>query len=419
MAQSPRSSPRGKPWQGRMKTWNRDALRKVNAQLSMLAAHDSDMKSVKDDTEDAVSETQSRTSKISGSPRKVSLERLRPQESPQRGDNPSGLNFKQTSKTRMKQIHEMRDADERMIADKCARERFERELKFEKAVEEIQVEDEQRRWAGRVLADQAEKNNDAQKKLYDEWNQNVNGRIVYQLFRSSNPNLAFLDDYEHEKSLRRPGAFTARGGENSDLRRNIRVGDDPLKRGLISLDQEDKFRRTADSIIFGSNPHLDMPQSPVSNKSHGFGMTTKEGPSLEELDKLWDSRDTSRTVLEPTTWGQLHYQSTSYGFFASSRRNDNGTFFTQRRMTQAGVDAHLPQIDGIDPGGTLKTRLSEINNFGILTGEWGRQGQTSNYKQPHGASCGAPAQDHYAYESGLFVTDQEFPLGRKMFRNMH
>lgn len=390
-----------------MKTWNREALRNVNAQL---AAHDPDARSVKDDHSDAQSETQSRTSKKSkDSPRKISLERL----PPPGGNDPNGRNFKQTSKTRMKQIHEMRDGDERMIADKCARERFERELKIEKMVDDLQVEDEQRRWAGRLLDGEDEKNNEAKKKLYDDWNQNVNGRITYQLFRSSNPNLAFLDDYEQEKKVR------DYGGEKSDLRRNIRVGDDPLKKALISQDQEDKFRRTADSIIFGSKPPGDRPQSPVSARGHGFGMSSKEGPTLQELDKLWDSRDTSRTVLEPKTWGQLHYQSTSYGFFASSRRNDNGTFFTQRRMSQAGVDKHLPHIDGADPGGTLKTRLSDINDLGILTGTWGKEGQTSLHKQPHGPSSGAPGQDHHTFERGLFVTDQEFPLGRRMFRNMH
>merc|ERR1711939_260155 len=58
---------------------------------------------------------------------------------------------------------------------------------------------------------------------------------------------------------------------------------------------------------------------------------------------------------------------------ATSRRNESGSFFTQRRM---GLNRHLPHIDGLDPGGTLKTRLSEINDFGILTGEWGKRGQT-------------------------------------------
>jgi hypothetical protein len=381
-----------------MKSWHRDALRHVKAQL---AAHDPDADA--NDDEDA-SETQSRTSRKSSnskkskdSPRKHSLERL-----PPRGnavEEKTGLNFKQTSKTRMKQIHEMRDGDERMIADKCERERFERELQFEKMLDEIQMEDEQRVYAGQLLDEQDAKNFDAKKKLYEDWNREVNGRMEYQLFRSANPNQAYVDDVTNRT--------------DPDLLRKMRVGDDPIKRALDQSQFEDKFRRTADSIIYGINP----PSEESRQQSHGFTFqSAKEGPSLMELDKLWDSRNTSRTVLEPTTWGQLQYQSTSYGFFASSRRNERGSFFTQRRM---GLNRHVPHSDGIDPGGTLKTRLSEPNDFGILTGEWGKRGQTSIHKEAHGPSSGAPGQDHYTFEDGLFVTDQEFPLGRRMFRNMH
>jgi len=384
-----------------MKTWNRDALRSVTAQL---AAHDpvSNLPPVAkavDDIEDDSSETKSRKSSKSVSQRKHSLQAHRLQYA----EAPSP--YKHQSKVAQRQLRELREVDERMIHEKCNREQRTRELKFEKMLDEIQTEDEHRVYSGHLIDQHAERNLVLKKKLHSDWNRDVNRRMEYQLFRSANPNQAYEDDLAREKA-----------GTDSDLR-NLVAGDDPLKRDLSEAKAEDQFRRTADSIIFGLAPR---DQGKVV---HGFVTASQEGPSLKELETLWDTRDTSRAVLEPTTWGQLHYQATSYGFFSSSRRNERGSFFTQRRM---GLNRHLPaDTDGIVCGGTLngnqmRTTIPGVQNeFSLLTGEWGKRGQTSLYKEPHGPSNGAPGQDHFGFETGMYVTDQEFPLGKRIFKNMH
>lgn len=388
MAHSPGTSPRGKSWQGRVRTWNPDALRKITAHL---AAHDPSLS----DLEDDVSEKQSHKS---SNPKKRSvLHSVSPRElSP----------YRHESKIRLKQLKEMQEMDGRMIHERCAREARQREEKFEKMLDEIQMQDENRVNAGRMLEIDEEKNLEQKKRLYDSWNKEVNGRMQYFLWRGLNPSMAHAQDEEEDQE--------GQVDEQSNLQREVKAGDDPLKKALTDASNEDAFRRTADSIIYGIKKHDER------NQRQGNNSRMQEGPSLKELDTLWNKRETTRPVLAPPNWGQLSYSSTSYGFFASSRVDERGTFFTQRRMTQRGNAKHLPQdTDGIMSGGTIKTRTSGFNDYGILTGEWGRRGQSSLLKQPHGPSNGAPNQDHYTYESGHHVADLEFPLGKRIMKNMH
>lgn len=59
------------------------------------------------------------------------------------------------------------------------------------------------------------------------------------------------------------------------------------------------------------------------------------------------------------------------------------------------------------------------NDVGILKGEVANRGESILNKSDLGASCGGPNQDHFTYESGTFVVDSEFPLGKKMYPHKH
>jgi len=370
-----------------------------------LAAHDPSLSDLDDDASEKHSH---KSSKVS--PRRSVLHSVAPRElSP----------YRHQSKVALKQLNETRTTDERMIQEKCARERRWRDAKFEKMINEINHEDHNRVHAGRVVDDHSAEHLDRKKRLHATWNKDVNEKMEYQLWRGLNPNMAFVEDHETV------------GGRLGHDTISIRPGDDPLKRCLADSSNEDQFRRTAQSIIhqpYNANARRSFSHrlSAVSQRlsassSRGFNQKSQEEEAppltLAELDALWDSRETTRPVLNPDTWGQLHFTSTSYGFFASSRLNWRGMFFTQRRM---GENRHLPMdSDGIISGGTLKSRLTGTDDYGILTGGWGKHGQSSLYKEAHGPSTGAPAQDHYTFEEGLHVTDLEFPLGKKVFKHMH
>lgn len=385
LVHSPQSTPRGKQWQGRVKTWNRDALRKVAAQL----AADTSIAEANAEV-DAELDLRSQTDQ---KPRDISQIRKPPRGNNVRETSPT---YKHESKIRLRQLRELRDGDQRMISQKCARDQRQRELKFERMADEMKIEDQQRVYAGHLLADHEQGVQDQNKKHYDDWNRDIHGRVQYQLFRSLNPNLAWKDDLKREAS-----------GESSY---NFVAADDPLKRQLREDAEEKSFRRTADSIVYGLTAADDSLYAKLHEKDDGPA-------SLDDLNELWNTRETTKTMLQPDNWGQLKYSSTTEGLFASSRQNERGSFFTQRRM---GLNRHVPTgSDGILSGGTLKSRLGLQNDLGILTGEWGKRGQTSLYKEPHGPSSGAPGQDHFGFETGLGVSDQEFPLGKKMFRNMH
>ena len=65
------------------------------------------------------------------------------------------------------------------------------------------------------------------------------------------------------------------------------------------------------------------------------------------------------------------------------------------------------ESDGIPASGKRKTRFTR-NSCGILEGESATRGETIKFKTNVGSSSGAPAQDHYTYDTGVRVVDNEF-----------
>lgn len=88
------------------------------------------------------------------------------------------------------------------------------------------------------------------------------------------------------------------------------------------------------------------------------------------------------------------------------------------RARRGGCGVHLPdESDGHWVAGTRRSRVGH-RDMGILKGNVGSRGESSEFKTQQGASCGAPAQDHYSYEKSKEVTDMEFPPGKKAWLSL-
>lgn len=118
-------------------------------------------------------------------------------------------------------------------------------------------------------------------------------------------------------------------------------------------------------------------------------------------------------------WDQLSLQGTPYGHFAQVC--EAGANF--RTSVKTGNHAP-PEHDGVFAAGkrVFAKKSGKIRNDpGILEMEHSicTRGESIKFKSDVGAGHGVPNQDHFTYEKGEFVTDNEFPLGKKIFNWKH
>ncbi|CAD7926724.1 unnamed protein product [Amoebophrya sp. A25] len=118
----------------------------------------------------------------------------------------------------------------------------------------------------------------------------------------------------------------------------------------------------------------------------------------------------TRPVLEPHLWEQLRIQATPYGHFAQ--------VCAQGPDYQKTRNFVPDETDCVPAAGKRKTRFTR-DDVGILKGEIRDRGESSQHKNTFGASSAAPNQDHYTYEKGTRVVDNEFPLGKMMLPHKH
>jgi hypothetical protein len=127
-------------------------------------------------------------------------------------------------------------------------------------------------------------------------------------------------------------------------------------------------------------------------------------------------KSSTRPVFEPTGWGQREIQGSMFGHFAQVCEHGPGF----KRSVRSGTDAHRPDVsDGVLVAGSRRSRVHGMGDIGTLRGDLASLGESAQHKTMVGSSCGAPGQDHYAFETGSRVTDLEFPLGKKMFKEFH
>jgi hypothetical protein len=174
------------------------------------------------------------------------------------------------------------------------------------------------------------------------------------------------------------------------------VDGDPLRKPLVETNMENAFHNAAGHVL--GHAH----------SAPEFHVRRRPGHVLPHAR--------SKPTFEPQNWTQVKLQGTLFGHFAQVCEHGPGF----RRCRRGGTDMHAPdEGDGVPAVGKRTTRATGHNDLGILKGWTAAQGESSNFKASHGASCGAPAQDHYMYESGSHITDIEFPLGKKMFPEYH
>jgi len=177
--------------------------------------------------------------------------------------------------------------------------------------------------------------------------------------------------------------------EPDKQRMALRVGAvDPTKRALQDRDWEEQFHREASKVIEGRSQ-----SAPDLRGTWSLGTTPKAR---------------SKHMLDPTLWR-------TEPLLAQTCMISSPGNYLGRRFARAPGEA-----DGVEAAGKRTTRWGSHgvthNDTGLLqaAGAPVGGGEAAHYKTWHGASCGAPAQDHYTYAVGRSVTDAEFPLGKRI-----
>lgn len=278
-------------------------------------------------------------------------------------------------------LRRLREEDQQRIREKCERKRQMREQQFENLFERISNMDVLRIEATQMIRQHEMEQERKREALYTDWDTNVSQRVESQLMK-----------YVKHQTL------------GDGYRDTILPGDDPLKRATHDQKREDDFSIAADLHIKGAEH------------------AAKENMSLKDLVKqreyqeyLVSHRSTSREVLPPQMWEQRQLYASPYGHFmksCESQTDAGGEFHSLRRM---GENVHLPdETDGIPTAGKTKNRLQK-NLLGMLEGKVAKEGESALFKASHGASSGAPCQDHHSFEKGSSIVDVEFPVGKKCF----
>lgn len=281
-------------------------------------------------------------------------------------------------------VQEQRKQDLQNLQERVAKAKEMREERFERLVDEVYNSDlvggAARKLRKKDLEDYQKSNG-----LYRKWTENVYSKIQKQLHRHINQNVIRA---EQPKQV----VFQEPDQEPSC---SLRLEDDPLKQELRLQSEEDNIKRQLAALARSKS--LDVRDA--ANDTGNF-----------------PDRARSRPVLEPTDWGQNRLQATGCGHMAQVAETGGESCRTLRRF---GHNVFVPdESDLIPAAGKRRTRWA-WNDLGILKGDQAHRGQADAFKTPEGQSNGAPMQDHFLFETGTRVTENEFPLGKKMYPHMH
>jgi len=284
-----------------------------------------------------------------------------------------------------------REKDDVAIKENAARSQQIRDQKFREMMDNIRSNDSIRVEAAHIIHQQEMEEQRKKQTMWSQWDSEVSQRVELQ-----------LQKYMTRKETTPRGPF-----QREELLRS----DDPMKRGLMDQRAEDNFRRLADNIIQGGRA--------MSEGKESLQEMLRQRRVIEEAV---NQRSVTRPVLPVEQWGQQELFAGPYGYFAQRcERVDRGEpFHSNKRM---GADRHQPdETDGTEAAGKKreKTRTyAKYNQMGMLVGDHCQVGQAYRHKQPHGAGSAAPLQDHYFYEKGNDVVENEFPVGKRCFKHLN
>jgi len=304
----------------------------------------------------------------------------------------------QQKKERLARYQKQREADTLFCQERVQRMKELRDERFEQHYREVMSENP-------LIADVVENLREHDKDQYrraaqmcDEWHANLFDPTQRQILHHKNPANRTLAQQQAGKksvgfSLPEAPLDPKAAPQGKFVATVVRTAD-PMKKALRKFAEEEHFRREADRVIEG-DPTVTI-------------ASMKQPPSIAKF--------TSRPVLEPNWWEELKLQSLRYGHFAQVCEGPSAEGGNFRTMVKRGD--HVPDAsDGIEPAGTQRGRHHKYD-IGILRGDIRHRGESFENKSLWGASSGAPNQDHFTYETGFKVTDEEFPRGKKMWHDL-
>mmetsp|Transcript_44335 Transcript_44335/g.125552 ORF Transcript_44335/g.125552 Transcript_44335/m.125552 type:complete len:379 (-) Transcript_44335:10-1146(-) len=273
------------------------------------------------------------------------------------------------------QLEEIRIRDEQLCRENRERMMHAREQRFEAMLDSIVGENVLRVEAERTIRDYEDERHRKKQDTYEKWDAEVSQRIEHQLARFMTkeppPVPAGLD------------------------REHLLKSDDPVKASVRDMQAEEKFHRVANLIL------QDSPRTELNEHIR----------SRQLVAESVANRERCRSMLPVQQWDQHHHYDMPHGRFLQGYQQEGG-FRTARRM---GTDCHqVDESDGVQAAGKTKTRF-ERNKLGMLEGRLAKEGESSRHKRQHGASSGAPCQDHFHYERGNPIVDAEFPIGKRTY----
>jgi len=288
----------------------------------------------------------------------------------------------------------VRDRDRKVIAERVDFFKEQREDRFKRLLDELGGRDNLAYTLALEIRQREAHQQNRRRELHAAWEDKVYSPIAAQAHERMNPpNRAQQQRLQGTKSV----SFEMPG---KSFRLHASVCEDPVRKSLVDTVKENAFHQAATVVLGQSRSAPDL---------HSLRLPPGQQPPLIP-------RALSRPVLEPMQWGEVPIKGTIYGHTAQVTQN--GTGF--HRTIRGGKDAFLPdESDGVLPAGTRRGTDGSYNDKGILRGDVGPRGSTSEFKTFVGSSSGAPAQDHYTYGTGTRITDLEFPPGKRMFAEYH
>jgi len=297
-----------------------------------------------------------------------------------------------------------RERDRKDIMERVEKGQERRQDRFNRMLEAVTGRDNLAYKTALALREREAHEDRRKRDLHAAWTDTVHKPLVDQADNHMNP-----PDRLHKQRMNgsKSVEFSLPGVVKSLV---ANAHDDPVRKPVVDHARENAFHQVATSLLRGSHSAPDLLRSQQMGPHDAIG-AAKPGPGGGVVP-----RATTRPVFEPTNWGQRDIQGTMFGHFAQVAEHGPGF----KRALRGGTNAHLS--DGSDMvliAGSRKSRTEGHGDVGILRGDTAAQGESANYKHYHGASCAAPSQDHFTYQTGRRVTDLEFPLGKKIFLEYH
>lgn len=290
--------------------------------------------------------------------------------------------------SKLSKVEAQRQRDLKDMLEVVERRHERREDRFKRLVENVTGRDNLAYRTAMALRERQDHEDKRRRELHANWDEQVHQPIALQAYEHMNPpNRVIKQTLVGSKSV---GFLLPT--DKKVLRANVEA--DPNRKPVIELAKESMFHQAASAVLGQSHSMHDLRNIGGSN-----------APGAR-----------SRPSLEPSLWSQERLQGTLFGHFAQIA--EQGANF--KRSRRGGTNIHIPpEDDGVEAVGKRSTRAFGKNDLGILKGDTAAQGESSTHKMEWGAASGAPVQDHFTYETGVRVTDIEFPLGKKMFPQFH